>query len=61
MRFRFLPVLAVFAGGLVYAALPQGAFGAYDVAIRAGVSGITAGTTSLLILALSRPRSPAPR
>jgi hypothetical protein len=57
MRFRFLPVLGVFAGGLAYAVLPQGAFGAYDVASRAAVSGIMAGTSSLLLLALSRRRS----
>jgi len=32
MRSRFLPVLSIFAGGLVYATLPHGAFGAYDIA-----------------------------
>ena len=61
MRFRFLPMLGIFAGGFAYAVLPQGAFGAYDVASRAAVSGIIAGTTSLLILALSKRRSRAPR
>jgi hypothetical protein len=42
MHSRFLPVLGVFAGGLVYAVLPAGVFGTYDVASRAAVTGAVA-------------------
>jgi hypothetical protein len=54
MRSRFLPVLGIFAGGLVYTVLPRGAFGAYDVASRAAVTGAVAGVTCLLVLTLSK-------
>jgi hypothetical protein len=61
MRSRFLPVLSIFAGGLVYAVLPSGAFGTYDVASRAAVTGAVAGVSCLLVLMLTkrreRPRS----
>ena len=46
MRSRFLPVLGVLAGGFAYAVLPSGAFGAYDVAIRAVITGAVAGATA---------------
>jgi hypothetical protein len=39
----FPPVLSVFAGGLVYALLPHGAFGTYDLAARAAITGAVAG------------------
>jgi hypothetical protein len=54
MHSRVLLVLGVLAGGLVYAVLPRGAFGAYDVASRAAVTGAAAGATCLLVLALSK-------
>ena len=54
MRSRFLPVLSIFAGGLVYTVLPHDAFGAYDVASRAAVTGAVAGVTCLLVLTLSK-------
>jgi hypothetical protein len=56
MRSRFLPVLSIFVGGLVYAVLPRGAFGTYDVASRAAVTGAVAGVTCLLILMITRRR-----
>ena len=54
MRSRFLPVLSIFAGGLVYTVLPHGAFGEYDVASRAAITGAAAGVTCLLVLTLSK-------
>jgi hypothetical protein len=48
-----LPALSVFAGGVVYAVLPRGAFGAHDVMARAAITGAVAAVTCLLILALS--------
>ena len=54
MRFRFMPVLSMFAGGLAYAVLPRGAFGAYDIASRAAITGAVAGVSSLLILTLTK-------
>ena len=54
MRSRLLPVLGIFAGGLVYTVIPHGAFGEYDVAIRAAVTGAVAGVTCLLVLTLSK-------
>lgn len=54
MRSRFLPVLSIFAGGLVYTVLPHDAFGAYDVASRAAVTGAVASVTCLLVLTLSK-------
>jgi hypothetical protein len=54
MHSRFLPVLGIFAGGLVYTVLPLGAFGTYDVASRAAIAGAVAGVTCLLILTLSK-------
>ena len=53
MRSRFLPVLSLFAGGLVYVVLPRGAFGIYDIASRAAVTGAAAGVTCLLLLTLT--------
>ena len=54
MRSRFLPVLSIFAGGLVYAVLPRGAFGIYDITSRAAVTGTVAGVTCLLLLTLTK-------
>jgi hypothetical protein len=51
---RFIPVLGIFAGGLVYSVIPHGAFGAYDVASRAAITGAVAGVTCLLVLTLSK-------
>jgi hypothetical protein len=53
MRSRFLPVLSIFAGGLAWALLPRGAFGTYDVAIRAALTGAVAGVSCLLVLTLT--------
>ena len=53
MHSRFIPVLGIFAGGLVYAVLPHGVFGTYDVASRAAFTAAVAGATSLLLLGLS--------
>jgi hypothetical protein len=50
---RFLPLLGVFAGGLVYSLLPHGAFGAYDFVIRAAITGTVAGGTSLALLVMT--------
>ena len=49
---RFLPILGVFAGGLVNALLPPGLFGAHDFAARAVVTGAVAGVTAVLIFML---------
>jgi hypothetical protein len=54
MRSRFLPVLSIFAGGLVYTTLPHGAFGAYDIASRAAITGAVAAVTCLLIVTLTK-------
>jgi hypothetical protein len=51
---RQMPLFGIFAGGLVYTVLPRGAFGAYDVASRAAVTGAVAGVTCLLVLTLSK-------
>ena len=59
VRSRFLPVLSIFAGGFVHSVLPSGAFGAYDVAIRAAVTGAVAGSTYLLSLKLSKRWGPS--
>jgi hypothetical protein len=48
-----LPVLSVFAGGLVHSLLPPGAFGAHDVAGRAAVTGGTTAAVALVIFAIS--------
>ena len=54
MHSRFLPVLGVFAGGLVYVMLPAGMFGTYDVASRGAITGAVAGATCLLLLGLRK-------
>jgi hypothetical protein len=54
MHSGFFPVLGVFADGLVYAVLPHGVFGTYDVASRAAFTAALAGATSLLLLGLSK-------
>ena len=54
VRSRFLPVLSIFAGGLVYVVLPRGAFGIYDISSRAAVTGAAAGVTCLLLLTLTK-------
>jgi hypothetical protein len=51
---RFLPVLGVFAGGLVHSVLPLGAFGTYDVAARVALVGIVAGVTSVMLFVLTK-------
>jgi hypothetical protein len=50
---RFLPLLGVFAGGLVYSLLPHGAFGAYDFVVRAAITGAVAGGTFLVLLVMT--------
>jgi hypothetical protein len=50
---RFLPLLGVFAGGLVYSLLPHGAFGAYDFVVRAAITGTVAGGTFLVLLVMT--------
>ena len=50
---RFLPLLGVFAGGLAYSLLPNGAFGAYDFVIRAAIAGTVAGGTCLVLLVMT--------
>jgi hypothetical protein len=54
MRSRFLHVLNIFAGGLAYAVLPRGAFGPYDIASRAAITGAVASVSCLLILTLTK-------
>jgi O-antigen/teichoic acid export membrane protein len=54
VRTRLLPLLSIFAGGVVYAVLPRDAFAAYDIATRAALTGAVAGMTCLLILTLRR-------
>jgi hypothetical protein len=46
---QFLPLLGLFVGALVYSLLPHGAFGAYDVAVRAAMTGAAAASTSLAL------------
>jgi hypothetical protein len=48
------PALGIFVGGLVWSVIPRGAFGAYDVASRAAITGAVAGVTRLLVLALTK-------
>ena len=50
---RFLPLLGVFAGGLVYSWLPHGAFGAHDFVVRAAITGTVAGGTFLVLLVMT--------
>jgi hypothetical protein len=57
MRTRLLPALGVFAGGVVYAVVPHGAFGSHDVMARAAVAAAAAAVTCLLILTLSKRSS----
>ena len=52
-----VPVLGVFAGGLAYALLPAGAFGANDLAARAAITGTVAGVTALLVSMIASRRS----
>ncbi len=47
---RLLPVLGLFAAGLVHSVLPHGAFGTYGFAARAAVAGTVASVTTLLLL-----------
>ena len=54
---RFLPVLGLFAAGLVYSVLPHGAFGTHDIPARAAVAGTVAGGTILLLLVLTKRRA----
>jgi hypothetical protein len=54
MRSRFLPVLSIFAAALAYAVLPRGAFGAFDIASRAAITGAVAGVSYLLIWTLTK-------
>jgi hypothetical protein len=61
MRTRLLPALSIFAGGIVYAVLPRGPFGAYDIAARAAVTGATAAAACLLILTLRNRLERPPR
>ena len=56
MRFRLIPLIAIFAAGLAYAVLPRGAFGPYDIASRAAVTGVVASVTFLLVLLLTKRR-----
>ena len=42
IRSRFLPVLSMFAGALVYTVPPRGTFGIYDLTRRAAVIGTVA-------------------
>jgi hypothetical protein len=51
---RFLPVLGLFAAGLVYSVLPHGVFGTYDFLARAGIAGTVAGVTTALWSVLIR-------
>jgi hypothetical protein len=53
---RRLPALGVFAGGLAYAMLPAGAFGAHDFAARAAITGAVAGVAAVLIFMLTNRR-----
>lgn len=54
---RVLPVLGIFAGAAVHSSLPQGAFGTYDMLVRAAIIGIVAGTTALVLLLVFRTPS----
>jgi hypothetical protein len=56
MRSRLLPAFSIFAGGVAYAVLPRGAFGAHDVIVRAAITAAVAAVTCLLMLT-SRKRS----
>jgi hypothetical protein len=51
------PAFGVFAGGLAYALLPTGVFGANDVALRAALTGAVAATATALILWLTARRT----
>jgi hypothetical protein len=51
---RFLPVLGLFAAGLVHSVLPHGAFGTYDFAARAAVAVTVAGVTTRLLFVLTK-------
>jgi hypothetical protein len=51
---RLLPIAAIAAAGFVSVALPPGEFGAYDVAVRAGICGVAAGLIALLLIAFAK-------
>jgi hypothetical protein len=51
---RILPALAILVAGLVHNELPKGAFGAHDVAVRAGITGATAGLLVVVVLLVVR-------
>lgn len=53
---RFLPVLALFAAGLVHVSLPVGAFGSYDPVARAAISAGAASGTALFLMWLKKRR-----
>ena len=53
---RLLPALGVFAGGLVNALLPTGAFGTHDLAARAVITGAVSGVAAVLIFMLINRR-----
>jgi membrane associated rhomboid family serine protease len=54
---RFVPVLGVFAAGLVYTVLPHGAFGPHDVAARAAIVGTVAAVATGLMFLRTRRRT----
>lgn len=57
---RVLPVLGVFAGGMVHSCLPRGHFGTYDMFVRAAITGTVAGITALALLMAFRPTASKP-
>jgi len=53
VEFNVTPRWGVFAGGLAYALLAPGAFGAHDVAVRAAITGTVAAVAAALIFLLT--------
>jgi hypothetical protein len=51
---RLLPFVGIFAAGLVHSELPRGAFGAHDIAVRAAITGATAGVVTVVLLLVAR-------
>ncbi len=58
---RFLPVLGMFAGFLIHDVLPRGAFGPYDVAMRAAITAATTAATVWLVMVAFRRFDRQPR
>jgi hypothetical protein len=51
---RVLPFVGIFAAGLVHTELPRETFGAHDIAVRAVITGATAGVVTAILFLVER-------